>query len=234
MLGRIEDTLKLFNRKERYWVVHTALGSPAATLSAAFCDAINGQLDLKEPVTPSSAWWAMDYHIDWLQAALRLHPNVSTTKEAIPQVRSADSKRCDIQGQQEDIDLVVAHNRDVVLVEAKAFGSWSNKQLESKLERLRALPISWDTGEVTADGVAEEEPIRVHFILLSPNRPTKLSPSVLQKWPAWGKHCGSPCWVHLSLGEPEDRFFKVNRCNATGKSLACGGHWIPAPVSRPS
>jgi hypothetical protein len=69
-----------------------------------------------------------------------------------------------IKGNLEDIDLVIASGRDLILIEAKAFGSWDNKQLRSKLERLDLLH---DDYEQIADR-AERDRVRMHFLLMSP------------------------------------------------------------------
>ncbi len=63
------ECLKAFNRKERYWLLRNALGAPALELllSGAFRDRLGKLLDTD---IPSDAWWAMDYHIDWVFAAL--------------------------------------------------------------------------------------------------------------------------------------------------------------------
>ncbi len=232
MSHKIEDTLKVFNRKERYWVVRTALGAPSATLSSELCEDLNAQLQLRaDPLTPASAWWAIDYHFDWLQAALLLHPNFS--EEPVPLTRQDENAKWNIQGQQEDVDLIIAHGRDVVLVEAKAFGSWSNSQLTSKLKRLKAL--CGDTGQVTVGSLPDAERVRLHFVLMSPNQPRKLSDEVLKEWPQWGMGAdGKPLWVRLQVGSPDDQFFKVNRCNIKRESSSNGEYWFPARVQKQS
>jgi hypothetical protein len=225
MPSKIEDTLKLFNRKERYWVVRTALGSPSGKLAPEFCEALNRLLDGRaEPLSPDTAWWAIDYHFDWLQAALLLHPTV-TTPEPRLLVELSDGK-FDIQGQQEDVDLVVAHGRDVILIEAKAFGSWSNSQLTSKLKRLKALPVCAETGLLSPrDELAEEDRVRLHFVLMSPNEPQKLDAGASLAWPEWGKRDGQRLWIELQVEQANEPFVAVSRCMPDGKRSAGGTHW---------
>lgn len=225
MPANIEDTLKLFNRKERFWVIQTALGPPSAKLSADFCEALNRVLEGRaEPVSSASAWWAIDYHLDWLQAALLLHPKVATP-EPRPLVELSEGKY-DIQGQQEDVDLVVAHGRDLILIEAKAFGSWSNPQLISKAKRLKALPVCAESGLMLprAD-LQEEDRVRLHFLLMSPNPPQKLEEGASPPWPEWGKRDGQRLWLELQVEHASEPFVAVSRCLPDGKRSAGGRHW---------
>ena len=58
------DQLKAFNSKERHWLVAAVTGSPP--LSTDFRAALGHVIG--ESVPPG-AWWAMDFHLDWLEAA---------------------------------------------------------------------------------------------------------------------------------------------------------------------
>ena len=96
--------------------------------------------------------------LDWLAGALYLH-----TRPPDPYAGRGNRPRL-IKGQQEDIDLVVASGGDVILIEAKAFSASSNKQLKSKLQRLKALCDN-ETGIYPSP--PEEEQIKLHFVLMS-------------------------------------------------------------------
>jgi len=160
----IATTLKRFNRKERYWVVRTALGSHGETLDAGFCAALERVLSDKEvKINPREAWWGMDYHFNWLFAALRMHCDEYEPGEERAWSNAAGA----VQGNQEDIDLVVATGSDLILVEAKN-GAWSSDQLRSKIERLKLLQAD-ESGVV---GLGERS-IRLHFVLMSPSDPSK-------------------------------------------------------------
>lgn len=69
--GSLVDSLQRLNRKERYWLLRNALGRSGAdlSLSRAFLQRLGQKI---ERSIPPSAWWAMDYHIDWLFSALVL------------------------------------------------------------------------------------------------------------------------------------------------------------------
>ncbi|MDR4308486.1 hypothetical protein IHQ68_17845 [Chelatococcus sambhunathii] len=57
--------LARLNRKERYWLLRDALGEGSARLSSNF----TAKFDPKWRPSPD-AWWGMDYHFDWMVAAL--------------------------------------------------------------------------------------------------------------------------------------------------------------------
>jgi hypothetical protein len=44
-----------------------------------------------------------------------------------------------VEGNHEDADLIIASDSDLIIVEVKAYGAWSNKQMRSKLARLELL-----------------------------------------------------------------------------------------------
>jgi hypothetical protein len=76
MVAGLEQKLAHFNRKERFLLVGQALGNPGFTVGAAFRRSLAALLD--RPV-PKDAYCAMDYHLDWLFAALlwaegKVHP----------------------------------------------------------------------------------------------------------------------------------------------------------------
>ena len=64
--------LESFNRKERFFLLAQALGcsnsgEPAFSLSDSFRTQLNANIDVAIPL---KVFVAMDYHLDWLQAAL--------------------------------------------------------------------------------------------------------------------------------------------------------------------
>lgn len=214
-------TLRRFNRKERYWVVRTALGGASEQLDARFCSALEGALaDRDVQIGAEHAWWAVDYHLDWLLAALRMHCEGSNNVIG----RAWDNATGAVQGNQEDIDLVIAAGSDLILVEAKN-GAWSRKQLRSKLERLRLLNA--DENGILGEGTRR---VRMHLVLMSPSAPNagKLDP-LLKEAPAW-MHTGvSPSWrwVKLQVDEPAPDS-KVHRADAEGNKDKLGSYWAVA------
>jgi hypothetical protein len=70
--------LEKFNRKERYWLIRSALGESSEKLDSKFCDLIYGKHSIE---VPEDAWWAMDYHLDWLVVkAEKNHMRNNTTQ----------------------------------------------------------------------------------------------------------------------------------------------------------
>ncbi|WP_068085404.1 hypothetical protein [Polycladidibacter stylochi] len=64
------ENFRILNRKERFWLLHKTLGaSKFSELDRNFLSEIDRELGLSAPM-PHNAWWAMDYHFDWICAAL--------------------------------------------------------------------------------------------------------------------------------------------------------------------
>ncbi len=134
--SNLAQTLAQFNRKERYWLLRNALGQQtdadavpsAPLLSETFRSRLGRRLNCDIPPT---AWWAMDYHLDWLYAATVLLQGDKQTPY------SNESRG--IQANQEDIDFIIAFDKTLILIEAKGYTPWSNEQLSSKKARLELI-----------------------------------------------------------------------------------------------
>ena len=202
-MDELATWLKRFNAKERMWVIENAIGPTA--LSAEFCTRISNALDLAEPIEPT-AWWSIDYHIDWLFAALRCRELGASWAEADRFL--VEENRGQYTYRIEDIDLVVCNGHRVFLIEAKAYGAWGSKQIESKMRRLAPLAE-----------LGESQGIEVFFVLMSPRPPQKLT---YEEWrPGWLKN-GSPAWIPLEA--PLKRGLVINRCDEGGR-LSGGGRF---------
>ena len=104
--------LESFNRKERFFLIAQALGcsnggEPAFSLSDSFRQLLDEKLELTNigaaiPQEPAMVFVAMDYHLDWLQAALILAHTSQDEKFEF------DNEGQIIMGTQEDVDLLVA------------------------------------------------------------------------------------------------------------------------------
>lgn len=157
----IAEILSRFNRKERDWLVKNAVGKSA--LSSEFCRRVEGALggSLPPMAIPTDAWWAMDYHLDWLAAALwaYAHPECDTTWQPRAEL---------IKGTHEDVDLIIAFDTTIILVEAKGVRAWDNDQMDRKIERLLGLGLQPDGSVTIAPAV------RILFALASPRSPKNL------------------------------------------------------------
>ncbi len=211
--------LSAFNRKERLFLFGFAGGgldevelhAPGMRLDKDFRIALSRAVGLE---VPEHAWSGIDYHLSWLHAALQWHLGAAwpLQQEHFPETLGLLGKGGVVTGTQEDSDLVVAWavgvRAVVVLVEAKAYGAWSNAQLTAKLDRLK--PIRQAAGP----------DVELRLVLTSPRPPHKLDTS---EWPDWAlDEAGAPRWLRL----PAPRLrLATERCNAYGTKSSQGEYW---------
>ncbi len=190
--------LKSLNRKERFFLVGAALGNPTFRLGDEYARVLSKKFDL---AVPPCSWAAMDYHLDWISAALHVTHNPPTEGERWPNTGI-------VKGNQEDVDLIVGFdNADttvLLLIEAKADTAWTNSQQNSKADRLSRI---FGPGSDRYPGV---EP---HFALTSPNEPEKLNVS---HWPKWMAPEGRPIWFPLTLPTNRRRVVRSDQDSADG------------------
>ena len=198
------ELLESFNRKERFFLIRHALGN--FQLSNEFRRELGDAISL--PI-PRNAFAAMDYHLEWLTAALHAHDRGDS--HGIfdnPQQQL-------VKGNQEDTDLLVAFGdkeyQHIVLVEAKGATGWTNEQMRSKANRLTQI--------FGSDG-NRYSGVMPHICLASPRPPEQLRAS---EWPSWmSKDDGSYYWLRLNF--PEDRI-RVTRCDVYGNQSARGNYF---------
>ena len=215
-LMRLIDNLKAFNRKERFILLHKALGftDQSFRLGKAFRKELSRQLP---GTVPPDAFVAMDYHLDWLQMAMYLtdHPR-----------RSGPIKNDNlVEGNQMDIDLLVAfENADkthVVLVEAKGDTAWNNDQLSRKVERLRLIFRSGGPGT---------ESVKPYFVMMSPKK--SANQELNEKLQEMEDSCPSMKTNWLPLPLPNG-LVKATRCDREGNSNA-NKQWIRLDIVSPA
>lgn len=212
----LAQILERFNRKERHLLVRDILGHTSEKglpLSEHFRSDIGKTLNL---TVSAGAWWATDYHLDWLAGALTLYAlgsqaNLQTT---YPNPKKPVTGRKLVEGNQEDADLVIADGQNLIIVEAKAYGSWSNDQATSKIQR-------WENLLQYYKSLQEHlNPISIYFALMSPRPPKHLLP--LPKF--WsGTQTELPhlkLKVHAALP-----VYEVARCDPAGKMSKKGERW---------
>jgi hypothetical protein len=154
--------------------------------------------DLTETTIPESAWWAIDYHLDWLAAAVIRFLKETPPYERKPSGIYAAEKL--VTGTQEDVDLIVAFGTTVILVEAKGDTAWSAGQFGSKVQRIGAIQAI--AGDL----------VRLHHVLLSP-RSTSLA----------GANATVP-WISMACPDAEN-LWRVMRCDLAGKPSRDGRHF---------
>lgn len=201
-MNDLVKTLERFNRKERYWLIRNALGESSKKLDDTFIKNLSAVLGI---TIPGDAWWAMDYHLDWLIGALHLLGGGAVNDP----IANDDL----IMGTQQDMDLVIAFERTLILIEAKADTSWSNEQLNEKVARLTKII------EAECNLIGD---LQIYFVLMSPKVSEEIEPKS-GNWPFWmtnGKN--EPLFLKLEM--PSD-LLRVVRCDTNGKSNNNGGSW---------
>lgn len=180
-MSELTNILDRFNRKERNLLIRDALGhsDKALSLSDDFRERIGGALGDLE--VPKDAWWATDYHLNWIAGALALW---RVGEQAIGTAQTNDQSKNPVrrlvERNQEDADLLVAFDETLILIEVKAFGYFTNRQLNSKFQRWRLLKRQSEFAK---------RKVKFHFMLMSRTEPAGLNlpPDDLlpgrNKWP---------------------------------------------------
>ena len=221
------NNLAAFNRKERFHLMDFAFGiaTPEIGLTHDIIKGIKGVLGVSVPPT---AWTAMDYHLDWLYAAIHL---ASLGKNAMdtdggPFLRD----KFQISATQEDIDLLIGFDLPgsdgtrLILIEAKGATAWSQKQFDSKCKRIDR--IFQDRGDL-------QMLVQPYFAMTSPREPQRL---VTEMMPVWACFDGLPWkqqgkrypWFQLPMTGPDGksgRFLRIQRCDKEGEAIRTGDHW---------
>jgi hypothetical protein len=227
------EILERFNRKERNLVIRHILGHTAnpLRLDVKFRYKVSTALNLESQIPESISWWT-DYHISWLAGALVLFamgPEVaskaSPTGSGILENRQLSNHRWLVEGGGEDIDLVLAYDHELILIEAKGDAFFSNKQLKSKIERLELVRQIYHE---KSPGMPE---INFRFALMSPQPPTPKRLTVT--WPEWAlRGAKLPAWIELPL---PTNLLMVSRCNeSSGERSRDGECWAVCPAGHSS
>ena len=190
--------LERFNRKERYFLIGMALGNREFRLDPAFRVRLGNKYSL---TIPGTAFVAMDYHLNWIFAAAALsfdtplQGNIFSNKTGI------------VDGTQEDVDLVVAFEdssgiNHVIMLEAKGFTSFNNRQFEHKMNRIK---------DIFGEDGQRWQAIKPYFGLVSPRKSSKLR---VEECPSWSKVEGTLPWFEMPL--PDNRLI-LYRCDERGR-----------------
>lgn len=207
----IVENLSAFNRKERFFLVGMALGNPEFKLCEQFRNKVGEALHIS---IPEDAFAAMDYHLDWIYASLLL---ASDKTKAQVFLNTEEL----VTATQEDIDFLIAYQDGnachMVFLEAKGVMGFTNRQLQSKVGRLR---------NIFGDGGNNYPGVIPHFAIVSPKRPIRIRTS---EWPTWIKPNSEIPWIKMSIPAGLRR---ITRCDETGKASAKGKWW--RTISYPS
>ena len=205
------ELLESFNRKERYFLIKESLGG------FELCNHFRSKLSEAIGVSiPDSSYLAMDYDLECIAASVLAH-------EQSDGESNFDRTYSGFPNSYPDVDLLIAY-RDgedchIILVEAKGYTGWLNKQLQTKADYLRFI--------FGVDGKKHPK-VTPHFCLLSPRQPTGRLET--EGWPEWmTKSGGSPYWLEMTL--PKDRR-GVTRNDSNNNKLPPGEVRIKAIPSR--
>ena len=187
-VGSFVEILASFNRKERFILLEQATSQ---TLRIQLNDSYRGKLATQiGKEIPESAYVAMDYHLNWLAAAVQVLAKGNVDVEVDLDLAAA------LGSNQEDIDLLVAwtdqsDTNHLVLVEAKAHTAWSNSQITSKMKRLNVILES---------AAFQTSGIKPSFVITSFDKPPNLK---VPEGSEWILDDGEFRWVPLErTGKP--------------------------------
>ena len=201
--------LRQLNWKERYYLVDHALGTDGFQLSPKFRRQLGDEIGVK--IAPDT-FAAMDYHLDWLYAALKLSDEGT---ESDGHWETPDNVAT---GKQLDTDLLVTFNdgnrTHVVMVEAKAKGAWNNKQMMNKVSRL--IEIFGDDGDRWPN-------VTPHWVLMSPHQEHQYKMNYWSQWMKKTENPDEPYWIGLPV---PDRLSSLHQSDESGKPKARGEWFI--------
>ncbi|MFL9906786.1 hypothetical protein [Paraburkholderia sp. RL17-337-BIB-A] len=219
-MSTLQSRLKLFNAKERFALVSHILGNAHFEPAVGFMRNITELYGVSSE--PYDIYGAMDYHLDWLYAAL-LNPEVGS-----PMPLVLDEDGCGpVTGSQEDIDFLVCFSVDeksvdavqpvtyLVLIEAKGVTNWGTPQLASKLARFRTMQAAFKANP----------DVRTKLLLMSPIDPRveNRQNGALRKVLTDFEDFGSFDWLPIPM---EAAYHKVVRCDANGvPTKTAPTHW---------
>ena len=206
----MSDLIKLleqFNRKERHFLALRLMGEEKFQLPDEF------RKDLKQNIDgdiPCSAVAFIDFHLDWVLAALEAHKRGDTEGTFATKLKGTNL----------DIDCLIAFAKDedfyLIFLEAKAYpesgSGWTNDQMGKKAKRLKS--IFGEKGKNYSG-------VHPYFCLLSPKKPgTSFETGC---WPCWMKKSNNePHHLKWRLTYPR---LKATRCNADGSKSESGEHF---------
>lgn len=217
----LAQVLARFNRTEPDLLVRDALGhwDTSLPLSEDFCKRVAKTAALKS--VPKCAWWAAEYPLNCLAGALYLYVEddaavVDATEgdHLYPELSQQDLRSI-LEPGREDVDFIIAFDETLIFLEAKAYTSYSTRQMKSKLARLHLLHAFYS-------GLphARQRPIDFHLLITSPRPPSRLK----VEWPSWACKGDRPPWMELKLSPSKD-VLRVTRCNEQGVSIETGDRW---------
>lgn len=194
----LREHLEELDRKERNAVIRKVFKTENLQLSEEFIS----DLETTSSVTiPQDYYWALDYHIDWIYAALYSFYKAYSFDDFTPV--QYEKNNSSPKFNQEDIDFLIYFNQNnthtFIFIEAKYDTAWSNKQFKSKDDRLYFIEEKFKTTGV----------FKFHRILMSPSSPIHLKTN---RWK----------WIKMAK---KSSLYTISRCTEEGKKSVNGKYW---------
>jgi hypothetical protein len=210
------NNLEALNRKERYYLLLEIIRENAFKPSKRFIKSLRNKL-VEPAITRSNLQFAaMDYHLDWIYAALYATTENIDLKVKQENTNVAVKNNGLVSGAQQDIDFIMAFSDEqsdvthLILIEAKGVGRWNTKQLTDKGVRLKALFETYQ--------LHKKVNVVPHFLYVSPSAPSKnqLKSDLPDLMIDPAKH------HQMKLPTP---LVKVTRCMENGEQNKKGNFW---------
>lgn len=194
----LREHLEELDRKERNAIIRKVFKTETIQMSEEFISELERKLSI---TIPQDYYWALDYHIDWIYAALHLFYGKEQSYN--PTKIYHTSNNLNPQFNQEDSDLLIYFNQyekhNFIFIEAKYDTPWLNHQFQSKNNRLASIKEKFKS----------KKDLNFYYILLSPSNPQNLKDN---NWP----------WIKMAKKSP---LYTISRCTEDGKKSVNGTYW---------
>jgi len=206
----LQHLLTHFDRKERHALLEKVFGDNIRHIPNAFIAEIQKELPI---VIPNNHTWFLDYHIDWIEAAIFFYLEDTDLNDecCFPRCGGEGYPKFTLDFTQRDIDFLIYFKENdsdnLIMIEAKYDTRWGNKQVNIKLDRLEAIYKNYTQLNKTKN---KQVNINFYYILMSPVKPQKLSTTT--KW----------SWIKLNKS---DKLHTVSRCDKNKRKTKDGDYW---------
>ena len=194
--GSLERRLSEFNAKERFALIQRVIGVSVAPHPGFLAETLR-RCGIE--ARADRVFCAMDYHLDWLYAAL-----MKDCMDSEPMPLVADEHgNFPVTGSQQDADFVMCFTSNgadgkpvthLLLIEAKGVGAWNSRQMARKLRQYRAMRPAF----------ARNPQIRPRLVLMSSEDPfgkESRQSAEFRSLLSDFKDFGEVAWVELRMSE---------------------------------
>lgn len=220
MHDTLQQRLRRFNAKERGALVNRILGNEHIQPAPQFMSEVADHFAIER--SPTDVFWAMDFHLDWLYAAL-----VSPPPGLPIELNASLPGTGAVTGSGEDIDFLLCFSEDgghgsrsatthLILIEAKGVTNWDTNQLQSKYQRFLHM----------RPAIEAQTDVRTRLLLMSPVNPrleNRQNHALRKVIGELDELFGAVGWIQMNMSGPFDR---VVRCDSRGRPIRHDpSHW---------